>query len=351
MRICLITPGFGGAGAEVIALNSANYYIDKGFKVTLFSFQKNGPILSQLSDQVSLKFVNPRSYFSLSCAIGNNQLYFDHVISFIRHANISAFIACLFGKLKTSRLHLIDVNTFDQQSNLSRLSRLWQNILLFAAYHTADDVIAVSSLVQRQIISKYHIKKSRVLGNPCLKANDLLSRRPTIKAARSNRHFVAAGRLHPQKDFGTLIRVFDRYISETKSFDTLTIYGEGAQHSELQALIANLNADKFIFMKGYTDDLLGAFNHYDAFIMSSIYEGFGNVIVLAMAAGLPIIARKDTGGPDDLVTADTGLLFDNEDMLLNILKTICIADFSSDKLRKAASKYTISSICDQYLLG
>ena len=66
-----------------------------------------------------------------------------------------------------------------------------------------------------------------------------------------------------------------------------------------------------IRLLGFVDDLAQQLNYFDVFLMTSKYEGFGNVFVLAMAAGLPIIARRDTGGPDDLVDSNTGCLFEH----------------------------------------
>ena len=75
MNICLITPGFAGGGAEVIAVNTANFYHSEGHKVLLISFGDRGPILKSLSGNVDILFVKPENYFSLSHALKNHRYF------------------------------------------------------------------------------------------------------------------------------------------------------------------------------------------------------------------------------------------------------------------------------------
>lgn len=353
MNICLITPGFGGGGAEVIAVNAANYYSQKGHSVLLISFGNDGPIRQQLSEQIELFAITPRNYLSLFHALKHRRESFDHTISFIRHANISAYLARLFRRLKTHKMHLLEVNTFDQQQSLDLLSRVLQNFLLKISYNNVEDVIAVSNLVKKQVVERYGAKGTRVLGNPCLEGYELsLSLTHSKKIDTEKVKFVSAGRLHIQKDFETMVRAFSKYISiYQRSGDTLTIFGEGLERSRIEELIKCLNMENNIYLAGFVDDLALQLNNFDAFLMTSKYEGFGNVFVLAMAAGLPIIARRNTGGPDDLVNPQTGHLFEDENSLVKVLGEFRCDDYNPITIRKNAAFYTIENICEQYLTG
>lgn len=353
MNICLITPGFGGGGAEVIAVNAANYYSQKGHSVLLISFGIEGPIRQQLSEQIELLDITPRSYLSLFHALKHGTKAFDHTISFIRHTNISAYLARLFRRLKTQKMHLLEVNTFDQQQSLGLLSRVLQNFLLRLAYNNVEDVIAVSNLVRKQVVQRYGATGTRVLGNPCLEGHELThSSKQVNKPNPYAIRFVSAGRLHIQKDFETMIRAFSKYIANYHRFkDTLSIYGEGPERQIIERLIKQLGMENNIRLLGFVDDLAKQLNNYDVFLMTSRYEGFGNVFVLAMAAGLPIIARRDTGGPDDLVNSDTGLLFEHEDSLVETLGGFRVDTYNPIVIKENASRYTIENICESYLSG
>ncbi len=353
MNICLITPGFGGGGAEVIAVNAANYYSQKGHSVLLISFGIEGPIRQRLSEQIELLDITPRSYLSLFHALKHRRKAFDHTISFIRHTNISAYLARLFRRLKTQKMHLLEVNTFDQQQSLGLLSRVLQNFLLRLAYNNVEDVIAVSNLVRKQVVQRYGATGTRVLGNPCLEGDELTYSSQQVKQSSIDKtRFVSAGRLHVQKDFETMIRAFSKYIiNYQRSKDTLSIFGEGPERQNIERLIKELNMEKNIKLLGFVDDLAQQLNHFDVFLMASKYEGFGNVFVLAMAAGLPIIARRNTGGPDDLINSNTGLLFEHEDSLVETLGGFRVRTYDPIVIKKNASFYTIENICEKYLNG
>lgn len=353
MNICLITPGFGGGGAEVIAVNAANYYFRKGHSVLLVSFGDDGPIRQQLSEQIELFVITPRNYLSLYHALKHRSEAFDHTISFIRHTNISAYLARLFRRLTTHKMHLLEVNTFDQQQSLGLLSRVVQNFLLKMAYNNVEDVIAVSNLVKKQIIERYGVKGARVLGNPCLEGHEFTHSSIHVKKHNPDAiRFVSAGRLHIQKDFETMIRAFSKYITNYKRpKDTLSIYGEGPERKKIERQIKQLGMESNIQLFGFVDDLAQQLNYFDAFLMTSKYEGFGNVFVLAMAAGLPIIARRNTGGPDDLVNPLTGYLFEDENSLVKILGDFRCDNFSPAIIKENAAFYTIENICEQYLNG
>lgn len=350
MNICLITPGFAGGGAEVIAVNTANFYHDEGYKVLLISFGYDGPVLKSLSSDVEILFVTPKNYLSLFHALKSNRQTFDHTICFIRHTSINAYIARLFGRLRTQRMHFIEVNTFYQQKNLTVFSRLLQNFLLKIAYNSVDDLIAVSNLVKQEIQKKYDVKNIRVVGNPCIEDVDLTFIPKVNSHVADGLRYVAAGRLHFQKDYKTMVTGFSKYLINYKRYqDTLTIFGEGPNFRELNLLINDLDMNDNIFLCGYVDDLSVRLTEFDVFLMTSRYEGFGNVLVLAMAAGLPIIARRNTGGPDDLVNDQTGLLFDDEPSLVKILGEFSLESYDQVTIKSNALNYTIKEICLKYL--
>ena len=71
---------------------------------------------------------------------------------------------------------------------------------------------------------------------------------------------------------------------------------------ELESLIAKLNLKKHVFLRGRTTDIFKVMSNSSLFVLSSIYEGFGLVIVEAMSCGLPIISYACPCGPKDIIT-------------------------------------------------
>lgn len=108
---------------------------------------------------------------------------------------------------------------------------------------------------------------------------------------------VAVGSLRRQKNYTNLVRSF----MHLKDVDvTLDIYGTGEEQNELELLIKKHHLP--VTLKGVTNDIPVILRDYDAFIMSSLFEGYGIAPVEAMAAGLPLILsnlevfKEITGG-------------------------------------------------------
>ncbi len=104
---------------------------------------------------------------------------------------------------------------------------------------------------------------------------------------RPGRHYVAVGRLAPQKNFGLLVDAFTRIARHD---DRLTIVGEGAERARLEHLIAKSGFATQITLAGHQSPIDRWLADADALVLSSDYEGLGIVVIEALAAGLPVVA-------------------------------------------------------------
>ncbi len=126
-------------------------------------------------------------------------------------------------------------------------------------------------------------------------------------------------RLAPQKDLPTMIRTFHGYnIQNTES--SLSILGAGPLESELKHFVETLNLKskvKFLGRSSFTRDFLLSL---DVFVLTSLYEGFGMVLLEAMDAGIPIVASRNSAIPEVLGEEFPGLCItgDADDFLLKI---------------------------------
>jgi len=136
-----------------------------------------------------------------------------------------------------------------------------------------------------------------------------LSRIPEPYKGERRRVVVGAGRLDRQKNFPLLIKAFAQFYKDYPDY-TLTIYGEGTLREELEALAASLLPKDAYRLPGNTTELLERIKDAAMFVLSSDYEGMPNVVIEAMAAGLPVIATDcPAGGPAELIdNGENGLL-------------------------------------------
>lgn len=104
--------------------------------------------------------------------------------------------------------------------------------------------------------------------------------------------FGTLARLSPEKDLETMIRGFSEYSKGVSDKPKLEIYGEGGERHELTRLINDLKLNQQVFLKGRTALVAKTLREFDCFILSSRFEGFGMVLLEAMAADLPIVCSR-----------------------------------------------------------
>ena len=146
----------------------------------------------------------------------------------------------------------------------------------------------------------------------------------------THRGVAAVGRLSPQKNHAMLIRA---YAALGDVDEPLTIYGEGPLREELEALVKELGLEGRVFLPGQSADISRDIKGAKLFVLSSDYEGMPNVLLEAMALGLPCIATDcPCGGPASVIEDGvSGVLIPvgDEKALTEKLKLL----LSSDKTR------------------
>ena len=160
---------------------------------------------------------------------------------------------------------------------------------------------------------------------------------------KSDRKFLlSVGRLTPQKNFKYLINEISNFFESNKNYD-LYIIGEGEQKKELQNLINKKKLNDRVYLMDYTANVYSYMKNASIYVLSSLWEDPGFVIIEAALCNLPIISSNCSNGPKEfLLNGDAGKLFENnkkgslskalEDHSENFLKKI--------KAKKNTLKYT-----------
>lgn len=111
---------------------------------------------------------------------------------------------------------------------------------------------------------------------------------------------IAVGRLHAQKGFDLLIQAFSLIANSIPDW-YLDIYGHGIEEQHLKELIHSKNLGNRIFLKGVTDHIFEEYQKSQFFVLSSRYEGWGLVLLEAMACGIPCVSFRCDYGPEDII--------------------------------------------------
>ena len=156
---------------------------------------------------------------------------------------------------------------------------------------------------------------------------------------------IAAGRLTKQKNFSYLINEFSLFC-ETNSDFILIILGDGEKKNELEIQIRKKNMGDKIYLLGHINNVYKYFNKGEIFILSSLWEEVGFVIVEAAISNLFVISSNCKNGPKEFLdNGNNGLLFEsNKPNALNLAlnKYLTLKNKNSFKLnlKKNSFKYT-----------
>ena len=173
------------------------------------------------------------------------------------------------------------------------------------------DAIWIQTEGQRKFIPSYAQKKVFHVKN--ILDSQFLGTQKTY--GKEIRHFVSAGRLHPQKNQKLLVEAFAQMIKLTENETaTLTIYGKNKikdsdTEEKLRALIRDYHLEDRVFLPGWVKDMEDKFAQADAFVFGSDYEGLPYALMEAMGSGLPCISTDCPTGPSDLIqNGENGIL-------------------------------------------
>lgn len=123
--------------------------------------------------------------------------------------------------------------------------------------------------------------------------------------------FVSVGRLTKQKNFTYLIDEFNNFVKNNHTHNLL-IFGEGEEKEKLSNKIIKNNLENRIFLMGYSNEIYKYMKKADAFILSSLWEDPGFVLVEAAMCNLFIISSNCKNGPSEfLLNGKAGILYES----------------------------------------
>ncbi len=151
--------------------------------------------------------------------------------------------------------------------------------------------------------------------------------------------FGSVCRLIEQKGIDDSLRAFWQVSRELPDAHYV-IVGEGAQRAALEAQVAGYNLSHRVHFLGWRDDARSLMAAFDALVVPSRWEGFGLVVLEAMAARLPVIAARVSALPEIVVESETGYLIPPGDVqaLAQAMLTLSRYPAAANEMGEAARK-------------
>jgi glycosyltransferase involved in cell wall biosynthesis len=316
-KVCFVLPSLAGGGAERAAVQILNGLDRTRWDRSMYLFRAAGPYLGELSSEVRLQTGASTS------RLGR----WRELRRFIAATNPDLVVAFLsyFTVLSAVRAALTGAKViFNQQTPMSAfladadyewrrpLRRRGFTAVTRIGYAAADLVIATSRGVARDLGEAFGVDPSRVrvVPNPVdVEAVQAAAAEP-LEAVREERWrrpvIVAAGRLADAKNYPLLIEALALVRMQLPA--TLFVLGQGERADDLRRLAAERGLGDVIVWCGFQANPWKYMARADVFALTSRYEGFGNVLVEAMACGVPVVATRSPGTEDIVRDGVDGLL-------------------------------------------
>ncbi len=322
MHILFFINSLSGGGAERVTVNLANNWAEKGWQITIVTLAEESMDAYELSANINRIALNMSdSSPSLISALANNFHRLRALRKCLRREKPDVAIAmmttanCLLalaGRHGTTRL-IGSERTYPPQYPLGRIWETARRKL----YHRLDVMVALTEESRDWLFRNTNSQNIEVIPNPA--PFPLVASPPRIMPfgyLRNDRKVaLSVGSLVKLKAFDRLIEAFARLANDFSEWD-LVIVGEGPERDALLSLAQEQGIGERLILPGRAGNIADWYMAADAFAMTSLFEGFPNVLVEAMAHGLPVLSVDCDTGPRDIINdCLDGLLVAQDDAL------------------------------------
>ncbi len=386
-HLALFAKAMGGGGAERAFTMLARAFVERGHRVDLLLAMPRGSMLGQVPDSVRvidlggsdarralpalLRFPSalrrlawpilrrgkPRALGSLPALVRYLRAERpDAMLSTLAFEPLVALWAHRIAGGPTRQVLSVQ-NTMSQEIGhapnrhlrlLPELIRDWYpeaDAIACVSDGVADDLARLAGLPRRELVTIHNpvdLERVAALASEPVDHPWFQPGQPPI--------VTTMGRLTLQKDQATLLRAFARARRSQPA--RLWIMGEGNQHEALERLARELGIQEDVELTGFVGNPWKYTARADAFVLSSLWEGFPLVLLEALACGTPVVSTACPSGPSEVLGDDLyGRLVpvgDERAMSEAILKTLSIEP-DRELLKKRALEFSIDRVADRYL--
>ncbi len=354
-HLALFLPSLRAAGVQRMMVNLANHWAAEGRRVDMVLTRAEGEFLSQLDARVHVEDLGARRAL----------LALPPLVRYLRrarpqallaaqpHNNLVAIWARMWARLPV-RVVVSEHNFLSGEAVASLRERFYP-ILLRWFYPKAEAIVAVSQDTANDLaqVASLPRKRIRVIYNPIVTPQmEAKMRQPCQHPWLADGQppvVLAVGRLEAQKDYPTLLRAFA--LLRQKREARLLVLGEGPLRPRLEALAQALGIADAVDFHGVVENPYPFMRRSAVLALASRWEGFGIVLVEALACGTQVVSTRCPGGPAEILAdGKYGWLtpVGEPQPLAEALETALTDPKPADWLRRRADDFRVETIAEQY---
>ncbi|NEP56468.1 MAG: glycosyltransferase [Symploca sp. SIO2G7] len=363
--VSLFVPNLDGGGAERVMMHLAEGFAKHGLKVDLVVAKAEGAYLSKIPKEVRLIDLKSKSPVILFKTLALKRYLQREQPTFLL-STLDILSSATWGKIlagvPTKVVMCVQTNLSQQfQDRHGKLMRKVKSYLVRLFYPWADKIVAASKGVAEDVAQMANIplQDMRVIYNPVVTSNFFERVEEPIAhpwfAPGEPPVLLGVGRIVKQKDFLTLVRAFALVRKHRQV--RLMILGDVDEREplikpQIEAMLRELGIEDEVAMPGFVENPYAYMARAAVFVLSSIYEGFGNVVAEAVAAGTPVASTDCESGPAEILGyGKYGKLAPVGDFeaLADAITQMLDHPTDSKILKERGQEFSVDRVVEQYL--
>lgn len=327
LKLVYLTPAlYMAGGVERVLTLKANYFAEHfGYDVTIILTEGKGKSpFYPLSDRIKVVnldigfeqlwncsflkkifvYLKKQRQYKKALTAELMKLCPDITVSLLRR-EINFLIGIKDGSKKIGELHVNRLNYRNFEANDTNfIKQLFAKLWMFSLVKQLKRLDRFVVLTEEDMLAWPELQNVSVIPDP-------LSFVPTAQSSLSVKRVIAVGRYVYQKGFDLLLQAWAKIERQCPDW-MLVVYGDG-DRAPYEQMMRNLGIDTSrCFLNGPTTDIQREYVNSSLFVFTSRFEGFGMVLVEAMACGLPVVSFACPCGPKDIVRdGEDGFLVEN----------------------------------------
>lgn len=357
-KVTLVVSSLGGGGAEAICVNIANHLSESGWQVDL--------IVLNLKKEVHFEFISKKinlvilsvdqarySFFPLIRYFFKKKvktcLVFSHEMAVV--IIILRIIFRLDIKIISRNISILSIK-INELKNKGIWKKFFVRFLINFFYHKIDHVVNQCHNMRIDLIKVFPKLQDRssVIYNPLsTEISDYISKNDLTKIKKKN-YLLCIGRLDEVKAFHYALKAFASIVNDFPTL-RLKIVGTGNLDYDLKQKAIEYGIVSKVDFEGFQKNTIPYYLYAKATILTSLYEGYPNVLLESISLNTPIVAFDSPGGISEIVKDGiNGYLvkYKNVDDLRNKISMILSNKFEYLSLKNSIKKNENKKIYEKY---